>query len=220
MYSMIDAEYAVSSLFFIVCLVLTNFWLMNIFVAVIINTFGNIREETKHSAFAGKTPAPIMNDAAEPPQGKKRSKGVYLWRRIYDKIRYAWIALIIADVGIQASKTSDDSTSRVIFLNSMELYFTLAFLVEIVTRFMSYLPDYRAFFTRISNNADIFLVLVTCFIQIPFIRSSAVYPWLTVFQLMRFYRVVLAVPRMKPLLVSQPNPLAMSKLKSSDRSSC
>lgn len=25
------------------------------FVAVIINTFGNIREETKHSAFAGKS---------------------------------------------------------------------------------------------------------------------------------------------------------------------
>lgn len=54
MYAMIDAEYFASCLFFIVCLVLLNFWLMNIFVAVIINTFGNIREETKHSAFAGR----------------------------------------------------------------------------------------------------------------------------------------------------------------------
>lgn len=55
MYAIIDAEYFVSCLFFIVCLVLLNFWLMNIFVAVIINTFGNIREETKHSAFVGRS---------------------------------------------------------------------------------------------------------------------------------------------------------------------
>lgn len=38
-------------------------------------------------------------------------------------------------------------------------------------------------------------------IQIPPIPSSQVYPWLTVFQLLRWYRVVLLVPRMKPLLV-------------------
>ena len=38
-------------------------------------------------------------------------------------------------------------------------------------------------------------------IQIPAIHNSTVYPWLTIFQLMRFYRVILEIPRMKPLLV-------------------
>ena len=209
---MIDAEYAVSSLFFIVCLVLLNFWLMNIFVAVIINTFGNIREETKSSAFAGKTQAVTMADTKADPQGKRRQKTIYLWRKAYNKAQYAWVGVIIADVGVQASKTSSDTSHRIIFLNSMELYFTLAFLVEIVARFMSYLPDYRAFFRRSSNIADSSLVLITCIIQIPFIRDSGVYPWLTVFQLMRFYRVVLAIPRMKPLLVGFLTLRPLSKL--------
>lgn len=83
-----------------------------------------------------------------------------------------------------------------------ELYFTFAFLAEIVSRFMSYLPNYRKFARRTRNKVDTILVIVTTIIQIPVIRNSPVYPWLTVFQLMRFYRVILAVPRMKALLVN------------------
>lgn len=83
-----------------------------------------------------------------------------------------------------------------------ELYFTLAFLVEIIIRFMAHLPDYRSFPRKASNNADSFLAVTTVIIQIPIIRDSPVYPWMTVFQLMRFYRVILVVPRMKNLLVS------------------
>lgn len=51
MYSMIDAEYFVSCFFFIVTIVVLNFWLLNLFVAVITNTFSAIREETHKSAF-------------------------------------------------------------------------------------------------------------------------------------------------------------------------
>ena len=51
MYSMIDAEYFVSCLFFIAAIIVLNFWLINLFVAVITNTFGAIRSETKKSAF-------------------------------------------------------------------------------------------------------------------------------------------------------------------------
>lgn len=51
MYSMIDAEYFVSCLFFIIAIIVLNFWLINLFVAVITNTFAAIRSETKKSAF-------------------------------------------------------------------------------------------------------------------------------------------------------------------------
>lgn len=51
MFAAIDGEYFISSLFFIVCLVILNFWLINLFVAVITNTFGAIRAQTKKSAF-------------------------------------------------------------------------------------------------------------------------------------------------------------------------
>jgi hypothetical protein len=48
---MIDAEFFISSIFFVVCIVVLNFWLINLFVAVITNTFQAIRAQTKKSAF-------------------------------------------------------------------------------------------------------------------------------------------------------------------------
>ena len=51
MYSMMDAEFFVSCFFFIVCIIVLNFWLINLFVAVITNTFSAIRADTKKSAF-------------------------------------------------------------------------------------------------------------------------------------------------------------------------
>jgi len=51
MYAMMNSEFFVSCFFFIICIVVLNFWLMNLFVAVITNTFSAIRSETKKSAF-------------------------------------------------------------------------------------------------------------------------------------------------------------------------
>lgn len=55
MYGMIDSEYFVSCFFFIICVIVLNFWLINLFVAVITNTFSAIRAETKKSAFGAET---------------------------------------------------------------------------------------------------------------------------------------------------------------------
>jgi voltage-dependent calcium channel len=51
MYQMMDAEFFISCFFFIVCLIVLNFWLINLFVAVITNTFAAIRKDTHKSAF-------------------------------------------------------------------------------------------------------------------------------------------------------------------------
>jgi hypothetical protein len=83
----------------------------------------------------------------------------------------------------------------------VELYITIAFDIEIMWRAVAYLPDWRSFFTNRRNLADLFLATTTSIIQIPFISSSAIYPWLTIFQLARFYRVILFIPRMKGLMV-------------------
>lgn len=55
MYMMMDADYYVASIFFVVCIIILNFWLINLFVAVITNTFSTIRAETKKSAFGAGT---------------------------------------------------------------------------------------------------------------------------------------------------------------------
>lgn len=51
MYQIVASEYFVSSLFFIFGVLVLNFWLFNLLVAVITNSFSAIRAGTKKSAF-------------------------------------------------------------------------------------------------------------------------------------------------------------------------
>jgi len=51
MYQIMNAEYFVSCFFFIAGILVLNFWLINLLVAVITNTFSAIRSETRKSAF-------------------------------------------------------------------------------------------------------------------------------------------------------------------------
>ena len=48
---MIDSEFFVSCFFFVVGVIVLNFWLINLFVAVITNSFAAIRSATQKSAF-------------------------------------------------------------------------------------------------------------------------------------------------------------------------
>jgi hypothetical protein len=54
MYAMMSSEYFISCIFFILCIIVLNFWLLNLFVAVITQSFGATREETKRSAFGAE----------------------------------------------------------------------------------------------------------------------------------------------------------------------
>ena len=88
-----------------------------------------------------------------------------------------------------------------LILDRGELILTVIFDVEIVIRLLTYLPDWRGFFTRGQNWLDLVLAVGSTVIQIPAVHNSGVYSWLTIFQIGRFYRVILEIPRMKPLLV-------------------
>lgn len=89
---------------------------------------------------------------------------------------------------------ADDIEDRV------ELGVTVILSVEIVLRFLS---DWRGFRRSKQNWADLALVVITCIIQLPPIHNSGrVYEWLTLFQILRVYRVVWAIPATRNLLVS------------------
>lgn len=51
MYETMDSDFFSSALFFIVAIIVLNLWLMNLLVAVVVNTFQDIRADTKKSAF-------------------------------------------------------------------------------------------------------------------------------------------------------------------------
>lgn len=210
MYDMIAADYFASCLYFIVGLIFLNFWLANLFVAVITNTFATISAQTNHSAFAAGSNLDNRLSVQNAPESKaqrRRKKVANVYKRVWGYTKYLWLAVIVADLAIQATRASDATDVDANKRDSLELYITIALDAEMGLRFVSYLldDDWRSFWapgvqgTR--NKADTFLAVITTIIQIPAIRRSAVYPWLTIFQLQRFYRVIVAVPRMERLLL-------------------
>ncbi|KAF8321114.1 hypothetical protein DL93DRAFT_1599778 [Clavulina sp. PMI_390] len=200
MYQMMDAEFFISCLFFIAGAIVLNIWLLNLFVAVITNTFSAIREETKKSAFGAAKLGKNFDDQEDATDGPRR-RGVGWIQKSYNYTKWLWVVLALTSLGFQASRTSSSSQSHINLMKIVELYITLAFAVEIIWRILADLPDWREFFSHRHNLLDLALVIITTTIQIPAISNSGIYAWLTIFQLMRFYRVILFVPRMRPLLL-------------------
>ncbi|EGN97267.1 hypothetical protein SERLA73DRAFT_110442 [Serpula lacrymans var. lacrymans S7.3] len=204
MYAMIDAEYFVSCFFFIICILVLNFWLINLFVAVITNTFSAIRSDTKKSAFGAAPLGPITDEQDEGwaiVDGRHISQNNRL-KVVYQYTRWCWVFLALASLVVQATATATMSDVHQTVLDWSELAITIAFDFEIILRVLAELPAWRKFFAHGNNWLDILLAIGSTIIQIPAIHNSSVYPWLTIFQLARFYRVILEFPRMKPLMLT------------------
>ncbi|EST08271.2 Ion transport domain protein [Kalmanozyma brasiliensis GHG001] len=203
MYDMIDADYYASVLYFIFGIILLNFWLANLFVAVITNSFATITARTQRSAFADQKLQDESTEDEKQTQKRGRFKSLAVgFKRVWGYTKYLWILAIIADISIQASRAIYLGPAELEKRSRIELYFTLAFDFEIVMRFLAFVldGDWRGFLRSKQNRADLFLAVITSLIQIPVIKNSQVYPWLTFFQLARFYRVIAAIPRMRVLL--------------------
>ncbi|WWC88695.1 uncharacterized protein L201_003608 [Kwoniella dendrophila CBS 6074] len=198
MYLAMDSDFFSSSFYFLAGVIVLNFWLLNLLVAVVVNTFSDIRAETKRSAFGGDENL-LGTDpqwAVENKQRKMHNKVLTL----YGRTEIFWVLLVLANMITQGIKTSDSSASLLELLKNLDIAFTLAFDVEIIIRIIGHFPDWRSFFLSGRNCFDLFLAVACSVIQIPVISRAGIYPWLTIFQLLRWYRVILAFPRMKPLL--------------------
>ncbi|SCV68841.1 BQ2448_962 [Microbotryum intermedium] len=206
MYRMVDADAFPATFFFIIGVIVLNYWLWNLLVAVITSTFAAIREETEQSAFSA-TADPSANHSASGVTHASGTGQVKAFNRsarwvavIYRKTSLIWVLLALFSIVCQGATTYDMPANQQLLLSTIERYVTLAFGVEIVLRFYATFPDWRSFLHRFENLIDLGLVIVTAVIQIPVIKHSEAYPWLTAFQIARFYRVIMAIPRMNRLL--------------------
>lgn len=184
LYYLTDTDYLASALFFAAGIVVLSLWLVNLLVAVITSSFQIIREESKQSAFtADKIDEPPDDDNAK----KKRTR----LKKYFDKTHVFWVLVIVYDLVVQSLRSATQSETREHFIMNSETVVTFLLLLEIVLRFLC---DWRNFFRVKRNIFDLLLAIVTTVMQIPVIRNSGMpYAWLTAFQIVRIYRVVLAV---------------------------
>lgn len=192
MYYATDSDYLAAALFFAGGIVIMTLWLLNLLIAVITSSFQVIREEGRSSAFAAHVKGMLPSEKSDAP-----SKTTTL-RRLYDKTYWLWIVVIAYGLLCQAFRSASMSQFRAKFTSNSEVVVTFVLLVEIGIRFAA---DWRGFFRGKKNSFDLALAVITTVILLPPIRNSGQpYAWLTVFQILRIYRVIIAVPITRSLI--------------------
>jgi hypothetical protein len=193
MYYTTDSDYLAAALFFAGGIMIMMLWLLNLLIAVITSSFQVIREEGKASAFAAQVKGILSVEEPRLP-----SRRVSAMKKLYDKTYWFWIIVITYDLICQGSRSSRMSAARGQFIDDSEVVVTFILLVEIVLRFA---VDWRGFFKSNKNWFDLGLAIITTVILLPPIRTSGQpYAWLTVFQILRIYRLILAVPVTRKLI--------------------
>lgn len=203
LYYTTDSDYLAAALFFAAGIVLFPLWLMNLFIAVITSSFQVIRDESKGSAFTAQERHATADDDEEDDEDDeeqvRRTPKVSTLQKWYDKTRWIWITIISFGLCVQCLKSDTMSPGRQNFINIAEIIVTIALLFEIILRFV---VDWRHFFRHRTNCVDLALAIVTTIILIPPIKNSGQpYAWLTIFQVLRIYRVVLAVDLTRDLIL-------------------
>lgn len=193
MYNIVDAEYLIASLFFIIGTLALGLWLTNLFIAVIVSSFARTRESMGININNG--------DAAAKAAALFSGTNIHIQHicrntvgRIYHYCRD--IPLIVIFVGLiaQCTISTNTSQSEILVVQRIEMVVTGILFLEILLRFAIYLPRIKLFFASVMNCIDITLAVATIIILIPPIRhNSVLYGWLSVFQIARFYRLVIAV---------------------------
>lgn len=192
MYHTMASDYLQAALFFGAGIMIMLLWLTNLLIAVITSSFQVIREESRSSAFTADTDSPTLTRQGE------RIRKMSTFQRFYEKTSGLWVLTIAFALFCQALRSSDMSASREHFITSVELIATIALDVEILVRVV---VSPRRFHQSKRNIFDCFLAIATTIMLIPLIRTSRAYQWLTVFQILRAYRVVLANPVARRLIL-------------------
>lgn len=192
MYDTINSDYTPAALFFGAGIMIMMLWLINLLIAVITSSFQVIREESKASAFTD------TEDRFVDTPDEKQPKRISTLQNVYNKTSLFWVLCISFDLLAQAWKSSTMSIDRRNFIDNVDIIVTVLLDLEIAIRIVA---DFRGFHKNKRNLLDFALAIITSIILLPPIHNSAVvYAWLTVFQIMRAYRVVLAIPMTRQLI--------------------
>ncbi|KAG6015069.1 hypothetical protein E4U54_004335 [Claviceps lovelessii] len=192
MYFTMASDYLQAALFFGAGIMIMLLWLTNLLIAVITSSFQVIREESKSSAFTAKTESFVQ------PRQEESLRRISKLQRIYDKTSAIWVLFIMLGLLFQSLRSSRMSQDREKLITMAEIVITSLLDLDIAIRLVS---DWRGFHRNWRNLFDITLAMATTVILLPPIQNSRAYPWLTVFQILRTYRIVLAIPVTRKLIL-------------------
>jgi hypothetical protein len=192
MYHMMASDYLQAALFFGAGIMIMLLWLTNLLIAVITSSFQVIREESKSSAFT------VDNEPSVHPRPDERLRKLSPLQQIYDRTAALWVLIITFALLCQSLRSSKMSNSREKFIHVAEVIATILLDIEMLIRLAA---GWRGFHRSWRNIFDLSLAVATTIILIPPVPSTRAYLWLSVFQILRVYRIVLAIPVTRKLIL-------------------
>lgn len=195
MYDIVDAEHLVSCLFFITGVLILAIWLMNLLVAVMVSCYSRVSDILKST---DEFTLPIVHslrklhrnwDLEEQRIGEDRDDNESTPRKGWMSRSYAYFYPLVTlftlvDLIVQACLTAPNTS-----LLTWESFLAVIFFVDIFWRFFAFLPYWRTFLMSFMNIIDLILAIANIVVLI-FYNDTIVYAWLTIFQLVRVYRII------------------------------
>lgn len=194
MYYTMDSDDMTSSIFFIVSTFILVIWLINLIVAVIIQSYRELAERESKMKKKQSWWSKITN------MHKNFLLNQSNYVKKFRRSNSLFVIIILVNVSFSAAISQHDSRSNVYVI--ADCVFSVILLLEILTRFCCYWKDNHPwiFFGSVFNQIDLVLGLVDFIITIPPIRHEIgpiVFGWLSIFIIARFYRVIYWLPTLR-----------------------
>ncbi|KAI8993323.1 Ion transport protein-domain-containing protein [Pilobolus umbonatus] len=220
MYRTQDADSNVTALYYCLGVYIIAFSLTFLLFAAVTSAFAQVRAESSVSAFTAKKKGyPILlqdihcadneamwtfNKRPEELMGApiKIKLRIHIMKLVKRRSFFYFGGLmVLLDLVFMCLRSFNASDKTIELIDNAETAFTFFFSFEIILRMIGS-NDWMHFWSSRRNLFDLFLVITTCVIQLPMIQDSWVYRYLTIFQILRVYRLFSCFPRVERLLIA------------------
>ncbi|KAG0272810.1 calcium channel protein [Linnemannia exigua] len=206
-YWVMDGDSRWAALFFCVSIFLMSFLMIPLFIAGITYSFGAVRAEKRHSAFSSKPRnVRILLDTDDGWQfdDQINTNLSPIRQKIVQIVNHPWFPvfgafMVFLNLVAMCFRRFDSTHQELQRLQYVEMAYTAFFFVEIIVRIIGH-SSWKLFWKKKANRFDLFLALTTVIIQIPTIQHWEWYRYLTVFQVLRAYRLIPAIPGVRELM--------------------
>ncbi|KAL0076809.1 Ion transport protein-domain-containing protein [Phycomyces blakesleeanus] len=221
MYQNQDGDSNAVAVYYCICVYVLSFLVTFLVFAVITSTFTQIRANNYGSGFKAKKKSypllrladshensthediPWMFEDAHKDSGIGVTR-IWFKRNVVNMVKspkffYFGGLLVFLDLVFMCMRSFYATEKTLEIIDNAETTFTFIFVIEIVLRFVG-APNWIQFWSSGRNRFDLFLVISTCVIQLPMIQDSEAYKYLTIFQVLRLYRLLICFPRVRRII--------------------
>ncbi|KAF2841926.1 hypothetical protein M501DRAFT_998132 [Patellaria atrata CBS 101060] len=206
LYALTMSKSLAAVFYFVVTFIILSLCLANQFTSIIVYYYAVTKDEDQSKAFKEddkKSNASTVHNPVETidqeETGVTRRIVTSITRIWFKKLDPVWIIVILYGLLVQCFRTANMTSTRQLFLDTSERVVTATLFIEIILRLAM---GKKLFFKNGRDIMDLVLALATAIIQLPAIHNSGqVYAWLTIFQILRIYRITLVLSPSRELLL-------------------